>query len=170
VAFILAIARGNHRRRLRVVKRFVELGGDVNIQTTTASPRCCTAAASASVPIIQYLIDVSAGPGAHDRQNDRQFGSSNEPLLPGTTPLGPFLTFCRTMPSSLRGRRRADGGLMKARGIPHTIECAAGHHHLTGQRARTEGRDPAEILRAAGAIGRQMDGLLSGGLRTKVSL
>jgi ankyrin repeat protein len=171
----LAFVHGYHRgtppeERLQVVKRFVELGNDVNQADDYGITPLMAAANFGNVPIIQYLIDAGADLGAHDlgKKNDGQFGSSNEPLMPidyaiGVGTFAPNnAVFIREEAVELMAR------LMKARGIAHTTsECTLRGFTCSQVNVDPKVATPAEIMRARQmATGHQIEGL-TGGLEAK---
>ena len=171
----LAFIHGYHRgkspdERLQVVKRFVELGNDVNLPDDYGITPLMAAGNFGSVPIIQYLIDVGADLGAHDlgKKNDGQFGSSNEPLMPVDYAIG-VGTFVPNNAVIIHEDAVAlMARLMKERGIPHTTsECTLRGFTCSQARVDPKVATPAEILRARRlAIGHQIEGL-TGGLEAK---
>jgi ankyrin repeat protein len=171
----LAFIHGYHRgkspdERLQVVKRFVELGNDVNYPDDYGITPLMAAGNFGSVPIIQYLIASGADLGAHDlgKKNDGQFGSSNEPLMPIDYAIG-VGTFVPNNAVIIHEDAVAlMARLMKERGIPHTTsECTLRGFTCSQARVDPKVATPAEILRARRlAIGHQIDGL-TGGLEAK---
>jgi ankyrin repeat protein len=171
----LAFVHGYHRgmrpeERLQVVKRFVELGNDVNQADDYGITPLMAAANFGDVPIIQYLIDVGADLGAHDlgKKNDGQFGSSNEPLMPidyaiGVGTFAPNnAVFIREEAVALMAR------LMKERGVVHTTsECTLRGFTCSQVNVDPKVATPAEIMRARRmATGHQIEGL-TGGLEAR---
>jgi ankyrin repeat protein len=171
----LAFIHGYHRgkspeERLQVVKRFVELGNDVNQADDYGITPLMAAANYGNVPIIQYLIDVGADLAAHDlgKKNDGQFGSSNEPLMPIDYAIG-VGTFVPNNAVIIHEDAVAlMEKYMKARGIRHTTsECTL--RGFTCAQAKVDPKDatPAEIMRARNlATGHQIEGV-TGGLEAK---
>jgi ankyrin repeat protein len=171
----LAFVHGYHRgmpaaERLQVVRRFVELGNDVNQADDYGITPLMAAANFGDVPIIRYLVDVGADLGAHDlgKKNDGQFGSSNEPLMPidyaiGVGTFAPNnAVFIREEAVALMAR------LMKERGIAHTTsECTLRGFTCSQVNVDPKVATPAEIMRARRmATGHQIEGL-TGGLEAK---
>jgi ankyrin repeat protein len=171
----LAFVHGYHRgmpaaERLQVVRRFVELGNDVNQADDYGITPLMAAANFGDVPIIRYLVDVGADLGAHDlgKKNDGQFGSSNEPLMPidyaiGVGTFAPNnAVFIREDAVALMAR------LMKERGIAHTTsECTLRGFTCSQVNVDPKVATPAEIMRARRmATGHQIEGL-TGGLEAK---
>jgi ankyrin repeat protein len=171
----LAFVHGYHRgmppeERLQVVKRFVELGNDVNRADDYGITPLMAAANFGDVPIIQYLIDAGADLGAHDlgKKNDGQFGSSNEPLMPidyaiGVGTFAPNnAVFIREEAVALMAR------LMKERGVVHTTsECTLRGFTCSQVKVDPKVATPAEIMRARQmATGHQIEGL-TGGLEAR---
>jgi ankyrin repeat protein len=171
----LAFIHGYHRgkapeERLQVVKRFVELGNDVNQPDDFGITPLMAAANIGNVPVIQYLIDAGADLGAHDlgKKNDGQFGSSNEPLMPIDYAIG-VGTFVPNNAVIIHEEAVAlMARVMKERGIRHTTsECTLRGFTCSQVRVDPKVATPAEILRARRfAIGHQIDGL-TGGLEAK---
>jgi hypothetical protein len=171
----LAFVHGYHRgkapaERLQVVKRFVELGNDVNHHDDYGITPLMAAANYGNVPIIQYLIEAGADLGAHDlgKKNDGQFGSSNEPLMPIDYAIG-VGTF---VPNNAVIIHEAAVALMaqhmKARDIAHTTsECTLRGFTCSQVNVDPKVATPAEIMRARRfATGHQIEGL-TGGLEAK---
>ena len=171
----LAFIHGYHRgkspeERLQVVKRFVELGNDVNQPDDFGITPLMAAANIGNVPVIQYLIDAGADLGAHDlgKKNDGQFGSSNEPLMPIDYAIG-VGTFVPNNAVIIHEEAVAlMARVMKERGIRHTTsECTLRGFTCSQVRVDPKVATPAEILRARRfAIGHQIEGL-TGGLEAK---
>jgi ankyrin repeat protein len=171
----LGFIHGYHRgkapaERLQVVKRFVELGNDVNQQDDYGITPLMAAGNYGDVPVIQYLIDAGADLAAHDlgKKNDGQFGSSNEPLMPidYAIGVGTFVpnnaVIIHEDAVSLMAR------LMKERNITHTTsECTLRGFTCSQARVDPKVATPLEIMRARKlAIGHQVEGL-TGGLEAK---
>jgi ankyrin repeat protein len=171
----LAFIHGYHRgkspdERLQVVKRFVELGNDVNLPDDYGITPLMAAGNFGSVPIIQYLIDVGADLGAHDlgKKNDGQFGSSNEPLMPIDYAIG-VGTFVPNNAVIIHEDAVAlMARAMTERGITHTTsECTLRGFTCSQAKVDPKVATPAEIQRARRmAIGHQVEGL-TGGLEAK---
>jgi len=171
----LAFIHGYHRgkspeERLQVVKRFVELGNNVNQADDYGITPLMAAGNFGNVPIIQYLIDVGADLSAHDlgKKNDGQFGSSNEPLMPVDYAIG-VGTFVPNNAVIIHEDAVAlMAGVMKQRGIAHTTsECTLRGFTCSQVKVDPKVATPAEILRARKfAIGHQVEGL-TGGLEAK---
>jgi hypothetical protein len=171
----LAFIHGYHRgrgpeERLQVVKRFVELGNDVNWHDDYGITPLMAAGNYGSVPIIQYLIDAGADLAAHDlgKKNDGQFGSSNEPLMPIDYAIG-VGTFVPNNAVIIH-QEAVDlmAKYMKERGIAHTTsECTLRGFSCSQVRVDPKVATPAEIVRARKfATGHQIEGL-TGGLEAK---
>jgi ankyrin repeat protein len=171
----LAFIHGYHRgksdeERLEVVKKFVELGNDVNHHDDYGITPLMAAGNYGNVPVIQHLIDAGADLGAHDlgKKNDGQFGSSNEPLMPidYAIGVGTFVpnnaVIIHEDAVALMARH------MKERGIAHTTsECTLRGFTCSQAKVDPKVATPAEIMRARRlAIGHQVEGL-SGGLEAK---
>jgi len=171
----LAFIHGYHRgkspeERLQVVKRFVELGNDVNQADDYGITPLMAAANYGNVPIIQYLIDVGADLAAHDlgKKNDGQFGSSNEPLMPIDYAIG-VGTFVPNNAVIIHEDAVAlMEKYMKARGIRHTTsECTLRGFTCAQAKVDPKVATPAEIMRARNlATGHQIEGV-TGGLEAK---
>jgi ankyrin repeat protein len=171
----LAFIHGYHRgrppaERLLVVKRFVELGNDVNQADDYGITPLMAAANYGDVPIIQYLIDAGADLSAHDlgKKNDGQFGSSNEPLMPIDYAIG-VGTFVPNNAVIIHEDAVAlMTKAMKERGIVHTTsECTLRGFSCSQARVDPKVATPAEIMRARKlAVGHQIEGL-TGGLEAK---
>ena len=171
----LAFIHGYHRgkspeERLQVVKRFVELGNDVNWPDDYGITPLMAAGNYGNVPIIQYLIDAGADLGAHDlgKKNDGQFGSSNEPLMPIDYAIG-VGTFVPNNAVIIHEDAVAlMAKVMKERGITHsTSECTLRGFTCSQVKVDPKVATPAEIMRARRfAIGHQIEGL-TGGLDAK---
>jgi ankyrin repeat protein len=171
----LAFIHGYHRgkppaERLQVVKRFVELGNDVNQADDYGITPLMAAGNYGDVPIIQYLIDVGADLSAHDlgKKNDGQFGSSNEPLMPIDYAIG-VGTFVPNNAVIIHEDAVAlIARHMKDRGIVHTTsECTLRGFSCSQARVDPKVATPAEIMRARKlAVGHQIEGL-TGGLEAK---
>jgi len=171
----LAFIHGYHRgkspeERLQVVKRFVELGNDVNWPDDYGITPLMAAGNYGNVPIIQYLIDAGADLGAHDlgKKNDGQFGSSNEPLMPIDYAIG-VGTFVPNNAVIIHEDAVAlMARVMKERGITHTTsECTLRGFTCSQVKVDPKVATPAEIVRARRfAIGHQIEGL-TGGLEAK---
>src|SRR5207247_8490467 len=118
---------GYHRdkplgERLQVVKRFVQLGNDVNQPDDYGITPLMAAGNYGDVSIIQYLIEAGADLGAHDlgKKNDGAFGSSVEPLMPIDYAIG-VGTFVPNNAVIFHEEATAlMTRLMKAKGITHT--------------------------------------------------
>jgi ankyrin repeat protein len=171
----LAFIHGYHRgkppaERLQVVKRFVELGNDVNQADDYGITPLMAAGNYGDVPIIQYLIDAGADLSAHDlgKKNDGQFGSSNEPLMPIDYAIG-VGTFVPNNAVIIHEDAVAlMAKHMKDRGIVHTTsECTLRGFSCSQARVDPKVATPAEIMRARKlAVGHQIEGL-TGGLEAK---
>jgi hypothetical protein len=171
----LAFIHGYHRgkspeERLQVVRRFVELGNDVNQADDYGITPLMAAGNYGNVPIIRYLIGVGADLSAHDlgKKNDGQFGSSNEPLMPIDYAVG-VGTFVPNNAVIIHEDAVAlMAQEMKARGIKHTTsECTLRGFTCSQARVDPKVATPAEIMRARQlAIGWQVEGL-TGGLEAK---
>ena len=171
----LAFIHGYHRgkspeERLKVVRRFVELGNDVNQADDYGITPLMAAGNFGSVPIVQYLIDVGADLSAHDlgKKNDGQFGSSNEPLMPIDYAIG-VGTFVPNNAVIIHEDAVAlMARVMKERGIVHTTsECTLRGFTCSQARVDPKVATPGEIMRARKfAIGHQVEGL-TGGLEAK---
>ncbi len=171
----LAFIHGYHRgkspeERLQVVKRFVELGNNVNQPDDYGITPLMAAGNFGNVPIIRYLIDVGADLAAHDlgKKNDGQFGSSNEPLMPIDYAIG-VGTFVPNNAVIIHEDAVAlMARVMKERGITHTTsECTLRGFTCSQARVDPKVATPAEIQRARRmAIGHQVEGL-TGGLEAK---
>jgi len=127
----LAFIQGYHRdkgpaARLQVVRKFVELGNDVNQPDDYGITPLMAAGNYGDVPVIQYLIDVGADLAAHDlgKKNDGAFGSSVEPLMPVDYAVG-VGTFVPNNAVIIHEEAVAlMARVMKERGIVHTTsEC-----------------------------------------------
>jgi ankyrin repeat protein len=171
----LGFIHGYHRgktpdERLQVVKRFVELGNDVNHHDDYGITPLMAAANFGNVPVIQYLIDVGADLSAHDlgKKNDGQFGSSNEPLMPIDYAIG-VGTFVPNNAVIIHEDAVAlMAALMKDRGIAHTTsECTLRGFTCSQAKVDPKVATPAEIMHARRvAVGHQIEGL-TGGLEAK---
>jgi uncharacterized protein len=171
----LGFIHGYHRgrspeERLQVVKRFVELGNDVNHHDDYGITALMAAANFGNVPVIQYLIYVGADLSAHDlgKKNDGQFGSSNEPLMPIDYAIG-VGTFVPNNAVIIHEDAVAlMSKVMKERGIAHTTsECTLRGFTCSQAKVDPKVATPAEIMHARRlAIGHQVEGL-TGGLEAK---
>jgi uncharacterized protein len=171
----LAFIHGYHRgkspeERLQVVKRFVELGNDVNQPDDFGITPLMAAANMGHVPVIQYLIDAGADLAAHDlgKKNDGQFGSSNEPLMPIDYAIG-VGTFVPNNAVIIHEEAVAlMARIMKERGIRHTTsECTLRGFTCSQVNVDPKVATPLQIIRARQfATGHQIDGL-TGGLEAK---
>ena len=171
----LAFIHGYHRgkspeERLQVVRKFVELGNDVNQPDDYGITPLMAAGNYGNVPIIQYLIDAGADLAAHDlgKKNDGQFGSSVEPLMPIDYAIG-VGTFVPNNAVIIHEDAVAlMARVMKERGITHTTsECTLRGFTCAQVKVDPKVASPAEIMRArAKAIGHQIEGL-TGGLDAK---
>lgn len=171
----LAFIHGYHRgkspeERLQVVKRFVELGNDVNQPDDFGITPLMAAANIGNVPVIQYLIDAGADLSAHDlgKKNDGQFGSSNEPLMPIDYAIG-VGTFVPNNAVIIHEEAVAlMARVMKERGIRHTTsECTLRGFTCSQVNVDPKVATPLQIMRARQfATGHQIDGL-TGGLEAK---
>jgi ankyrin repeat protein len=171
----LAFIHGYHRgkspeERLKVVRKFVELGNDVNQPDDYGITPLMAAGNYGNVPIIQYLIDVGADLSAHDlgKKNDGQFGSSNEPLMPIDYAIG-VGTFVPNNAVIIHEEAVAlMARVMKERGIVHTTsECTLRGFTCSQVKVDPKVATPGEIMRARKfAIGHQVEGL-TGGLEAK---
>ena len=116
------------------------------------------------------LLDAGADFGAHDlgRKNDEAFGSSVEPLMPIDYAIGVGTFVPNNAVIIQRGRRGADGRIMKARGITHTTsECTLRGFTCSQAKVDPKVASSAEIRRARTvAIGHQLQGV-TGGLEAK---
>jgi uncharacterized protein len=171
----LAFIHGYHRgkpaaERLQVVKRFVELGNDVNQADDYGITPLMAAANFGDVPIIQYLIDVGADLSAHDlgKKNDGQFGSSNEPLMPVDYAIGVGTFVPNNAVIIHEPAVELMARVMKERGIVHTTsECTLRGFSCSQAKVDPKVATPAEIMRARKlAVGHQIEGL-TGGLEAK---
>ena len=171
----LAFIHGYHRgrppaERLQVVKRFVELGNDVNQADDYGITPLMAAGNYGDVPIIQYLIDVGADLSAHDlgKKNDGQFGSSNEPLMPVDYAIGVGTFVPNNAVIIHEPAVELMARVMKERGIVHTTsECTLRGFSCSQARVDPKVATPAEIMRARKlALGHQIEGL-TGGLEAK---
>ena len=171
----LAFIHGYHRgksedERLEVVKRFVELGNDVNWADDYGITPLMAAGKIGHVTVIQYLMDKGADLSAHDlgKKNDGAFGSSNEPLMPIDYAIGVGTFVPNNAVIIHQDAVDLMARVMKERGIVHTTsECTL--RVSTCSQARVDPRvaTPAEIMRARKlAIGHQVEGL-TGGLEAK---
>jgi hypothetical protein len=152
------------------VKRFVELGNDVNQPDDYGITPLMGAGNFGNVPIIRYLIDAGADLAAHDlgKKNDGAFGSSNEPLMPIDYAIG-VGTFVPNNAVIIHEDAVAlMAKVMKERGITHTTsECTLRGFTCSQARVDPKIATPAEIQRARRmAIGHQVEGL-TGGLEAK---
>ena len=171
----LAFIHGYHRgkspeERLQVVKRFVELGNDVNHHDDYGITPLMAAGNIGNVPVIQYLIDAGADLSAHDlgKKNDGQFGSSNEPLMPIDYAIG-VGTFVPNNAVIIHEDAVAlMAKVMKERGIRHlTSECTLRGFTCSQANVDPKVATPAEIMHARRvAVGHQIEGL-TGGLQAK---
>jgi ankyrin repeat protein len=171
----LAFIHGYHRgkspdQRLQVVKRFVQLGNDVNQPDDYGITPLMAAGNYGDVAIIQYLIDAGADLGAHDlgKKNDGAFGSSVEPLMPIDYAIG-VGTFVPNNAVIIHEDAVAlMAKIMKERSITHTTsECTLRGFTCSQVKVDPKVASPAEIARMrAMAIGHQMD-RLTGGLVVK---
>ena len=171
----LAFIHGYHRdkspeERLQVVRRFVQLGNDVNQADDYGITPLMAAGNYGDVAIIQYLIDAGADLGAHDlgKKNDGAFGSSVEPLMPIDYAIG-VGTFVPNNAVIIHEDAVAlMAKAMKDRGITHTTsECTLRGFTCSQVKVDPKVASPAEIARMrAMAIGHQMD-RLTGGLVAK---
>jgi len=171
----LAFIHGYHRgkspeERLQVVKRFVELGNDVNQPDDYGITPLMAAGNYGNVPVIQFLIDAGADLGAHDlgKKNDGQFGSSNEPLMPIDYAIGVGTFVPNNAVIIHEDAVELMANVMKERGIVHTTsECTLRGFTCSQVNVDPKVATPAEILRARQfAIGHQVEGL-TGGLEAK---
>jgi ankyrin repeat protein len=171
----LGFIHGYHRgksdaERLQVVKKFVELGNDVNHHDDYGITPLMAAGNYGNVPVIQYLIDAGADLGTHDlgKKNDGQFGSSNEPLMPIDYAIG-VGTFVPNNAVIIHEDAVAlMARYMKERGIAHTTsECTLRGFTCSQVKVDPKVATPAQIMRARRfAIGHQVEGL-TGGLEAK---
>jgi ankyrin repeat protein len=171
----LGFIHGYHRgksdaERLQVVKKFVELGNDVNHHDDYGITPLMAAGNYGTVPVIQYLIDAGADLGTHDlgKKNDGQFGSSNEPLMPIDYAIG-VGTFVPNNAVIIHEDAVAlMARYMKERGIAHTTsECTLRGFTCSQVKVDPKVATPAQIMRARRfAIGHQVEGL-TGGLEAK---
>ena len=171
----LAFIHGYHRgkspaERLQVVKRFVELGNDVNYPDDYGITPLMAAGNFGNVPIIQYLIDVGADLSAHDlgKKNDGQFGSSNEPLMPIDYAIGVGTFVPNNAVIIHQDAVDLMAKYMKERGIVHTTsECTLRGFSCSQVKVDPKVATPQEIVRARKfATGHQIEGL-TGGLEAK---
>jgi len=156
--------------RLKVVRRFVELGNDVNHADDYGITPLMAAANLGDPTLIQYLVDQGADLGAHDlgKKNDGAFGSSVEPLMPIDYAIG-VGTFKPNNAVIIQEEAVAlMERMMQERGIVHTTsECT-----LRGFTCSQVGVDPkvatpAEIMRMRRrATGHRTEGL-TGGLEAR---
>jgi ankyrin repeat protein len=171
----LAFIHGYHRgkspeERLQVVKRFVELGNDVNQADDYGITPLMAAGNIGHVPVIQYLIEAGADLAAHDlgKKNDGAFGSSNEPLMPVDYAIG-VGTFVPNNAVIIHEEAVAlMMRVMKERGIRHTTsECTLRGFTCSQVKVDPKVATPAQIMSARRfAIGHQIEGL-TGGLEAK---
>jgi ankyrin repeat protein len=171
----LGFIHGYHRgkpdeARLQVVRKFVELGNDVNHPDDYGITPLMAAGNYGNVPVIQYLIDAGADLSAHDlgKKNDGQFGSSNEPLMPVDYAIG-VGTFVPNNAVIIHEDAVAlMARYMKERAIAHTTsECTLRGFTCSQVKVDPKVATPAEIMRARRfAIGHQVEGL-TGGLEAK---
>jgi uncharacterized protein len=171
----LAFIQGYHRgkppaERLDVVKRFVELGNDVNQPDDYGITPLMAAANGGDVKLIQYLVDAGADLGAHDlgKKNNGQFGSSVEPLMPVDYAIG-IGTFVPNNAVIIHEDAVAlMTRLMKERGIVHTTsECTLRGFTCAQAQVDPKVATPSEIMRMRSvAIGHQLQGI-TGGLQAK---
>jgi ankyrin repeat protein len=156
--------------RLQVVRRFVELGNDVNHADDYGITPLMAAGNLGDTALIQYLVDQGADLAAHDlgKKNDGAFGSSVEPLMPIDYAIG-VGTFKPNNAVIIQEEAVAlMERLMRERGITHTTsECT-----LRGFTCSQVGVDPkvatpAEIMRMRRrATGHRTEGL-TGGLEAR---
>jgi ankyrin repeat protein len=171
----LGFIHGYHRgkppeERLQVVKRFVELGNDINWADDYGITALMAAGNYGNVAIIRYLIDAGADLGAHDlgKKNDGQFGSSNEPLMPIDYAIGVGTFVPNNAVIIHEDAVAVMAAAMKARGIVHTTsECTLRGFTCSQAKVDPKVATPAEIMHARKlAIGHQIEGL-TGGLEAK---
>jgi ankyrin repeat protein len=171
----LAFIHGYHRgkspeERLQVVKKFVELGNDVNWHDDYGITPLMAAGNFGSVPIIEFLINAGADLSAHDlgKKNDGAFGSSNEPLMPIDYAIGVGTFVPNNAVIIHQDAVDLMAKYMKERGIPHlTSECTLRGFTCSQVKVDPKVATPAEIVRARGfAVGHQIEGL-TGGLEAK---
>jgi ankyrin repeat protein len=171
LGFIQGYSKGRSAaERLEVVKRFVELGTDVNQADDYGITPLMVAGNMGDTKIIQYLVDVGADLGAYDlgKKNDGAFGASVEPLMPvdyaigvGTfVPNNAVIIHEEAVDLMMR--------LMKERGIKHTTsECTLRGFTCAQVNVDPKVATPAEIAKMrAIQTGHQVDGI-TGGLKVK---
>jgi ankyrin repeat protein len=171
----LAFIQGYHRgrppaERLEVVRRFVELGADVNQADDYGITPLMAAANMGDTKVIQYLVDRGASLGAYDlgKKNDGAFGASVEPLMPVDYAIG-VGTFVPNNAVIMHEEAVAlMMKLMQERGIRHTTsECTLRGFTCAQANVDPKVATPAEIAKIrAIQTGPQVQGI-TGGLEVK---
>jgi ankyrin repeat protein len=171
LGFIQGYSKGRSAaERLEVVKRFVELGADVNDADDYGITPLMVAGNMGETKIIQYLVDVGANLGAYDlgKKNDGAFGASVEPLMPVDYAIG-VGTFVPNNAVIIHEEAvELMTRLMKEKGIKHTTsECTLRGFTCAEANVDPKVATPAEIARIrAIQTGHQVDGI-TGGLEVK---
>jgi ankyrin repeat protein len=171
LGFIQGYSKGRSAsERLEVVKRFVELGADVNEADDYGITPLMVAGNMGDTKIIQYLVDVGADLGAYDlgKKNDGAFGASVEPLMPVDYAVG-VGTFVPNNAVIIHEEAvELMTRLMKEKGIKHTTsECTLRGFTCAQANVDPKVATPAEIARIrAIQTGHQVDGI-TGGLEVK---